>query len=163
MPYHAMRRHDRAITDSDEIERLLGSGRFATVALCDGDTPYAVTLSYGYDAPGRRLCFHVAPEGRKLDIIERNPRACASIVADNGYTPGKCEHPFESAIVFGTMRVLEDPDEVRAAMRVLVGHLEAAEDVPAIWERTRLDTEARLATFRGLVLEIDDVSAKAGR
>ena len=72
---HAMRREDRAITDPAEIDRILSEARYATVALADGAEPYVVTLSCGYDARRRQLCFHVAPAGRKLDIISRNPRA----------------------------------------------------------------------------------------
>jgi len=158
-----MRRKDRRITDSAEIDRLLAEARYATVALADGDQPYLVTLSCGYDVENRRLCFHVACAGRKLDIVARNAKACATVVADGGYRHGECAHPFESVVMTGTMRLLEDPAEVRAAMRVLIGQLESAENADAIFERNRLDSDVALKQFRLLVFEIEDATAKRGQ
>jgi len=160
---HPLRRQDRAITDAARIEEIIASARYATVALVDGDEPYVVTLSCGYDAPRRRLCFHVAHEGRKLDIVARNPRACATIVVDHGYSVGACEHPFESVVMTGRMRVLDDPDDAREAMRTLIVQLEGTENLPAVWDRNKLDGEAVFRRMRMLVLEIDDVTAKAGK
>jgi uncharacterized protein len=159
---HSMRRHDREVTDPAVIDEILSAGRYATVGLSDGDEPYVVTLSCGYDAQRNRLCFHVAPAGRKLDIIAKNPRASATIVDDLGYNTGACEHPFRSVVISGTMRMLEDPEDVRVAMRTLIAQLESESDAAVIYERNKLDTEAALVRFRLLVLDIDDVSAKQG-
>jgi nitroimidazol reductase NimA-like FMN-containing flavoprotein (pyridoxamine 5'-phosphate oxidase superfamily) len=160
---HDLRRGDLEITDAAEIDDILASARHATVALVDGDEPYIVTLSCGYDAVRQRLCFHVAPSGRKLDIIARNPKACATVVRDKGYLAGECAHPYESVLLFGRMRLLDDPAEVRVAMRTLIGQLEKPEAGAAIWQRNELDTPEVLVRFRMLVLEIEDRSAKAGR
>jgi len=155
-----MRRSDCAITDRETIDAILSAGRFTTIALCDADEPYAVTLSYGYDATRYRLCFHVAKAGRKLDIIAVNPRACATVIDDLGYLHGECAHPFRSVVMTGRMRLLDDPDDIRAAMRTLIGQLESEEDSAAVFEQNKLDTDAGLQRFRALVFEIEDVSAK---
>lgn len=155
-----MRRHDREITDPAVIEQIISEGKFTTVALTDGDEPYLVTLSYGYDAKNRRLCFHVARKGRKLDIIERNPRACATVVVDLGYNHGECEHPFRSVVMTGRMRLAADDDEARDIMRSLLAQLEPTEGA---WEAMRLDDEARMNSFRALVFEIESVCGKEGR
>lgn len=158
-----LRRQDRAITEPAEIESVLHAAKYATIALADGEEPYVVTLSCGYDEANRRLCFHVAPEGRKLDIIAKNPRACVTVLRDLGYNAGACEHPFESVVMTGRMRVLEDRAEAAHAMRVLIAHLEGAENFSAVWERNKLDTEAPFARMRMLAFEIDEVSAKRGK
>ena len=160
---HDLRRHDLEITDSAEIDRLLSSAKFASVALADGEEPYLVTLSCGYDAAKGRLCFHVAPNGRKLDIIAKNPRGCATVVHDLGYKAGECAHPYASVVLFGHLRVLDDPADAREAMRTLIGQLESPEDESAIWARNLLDTEAGLARCRMLAFEIEDLTAKAGQ
>lgn len=157
---HPMRRHDCEITDPDAIASILSAARYATIALCDGNEPYVVTLSCGYDPARNRLCFHVATAGRKLDIIAKNPSACVTIVEDLGYLHGECAHPFRSAVMTGTMRVLKDADDVRVAMRTLIGQLESAEDTEALFEKHKLDTDAALDRFRMLVFEIDTLSAK---
>ena len=159
---HPLRRQDRAITDPAAIDALLRGARFATIALADGAAPYAVTLSCGYDAASHRLCFHVAPVGRKLDIIARNPRACVTIVADLGYKAGECAHPFQSLVMEGRMRLLDDLDEARSAMRSLIGQLEGAEAVSELFAHHELDGEAVFRRMSVLVFEIDDITAKEG-
>lgn len=159
---HPIRREDREITDPAHIERILSEAHFATVGLADGDEPYVVTLSCGYDAPGKRLCFHVAPAGRKLDIIARHPRACVTVVEDLGYKTGECAHPFRSVVMEGRMRLVTDSAETRQAMRVLIGQLESAEDGERVYARNKLDDNASLERFRMLVFEIDEMSAKEG-
>lgn len=157
---HPMRRHDCEITDPATIDEILTAGRYATIALCDGDEPYVVTLSCGYDAERRRLCFHVAPAGRKLDIIATNPRACATIVDDLGYKHGDCAHPFRSVVMTGTMRVVEDPEDMRAGMRTLISQLETPGDVEVIFAQHKLETDQGLKRFKLLVLDIEEMSAK---
>ncbi len=159
---HPLRREDRAITDPAQIDAILAGARYATIALADGDEPYVVTLSCGYDAAGERLLFHVAPVGRKLDIIARNNRACATVVDDLGYNEGACEHPFRSVVMEGRMRLIDDPAEMRAAMRVLIGQLEGVSDAETVYARNKLDDDAALARFRMLAFEIEDVCAKEG-
>ncbi len=68
---------------SPTLPRSTGSsqkrGGPTIATLLTDDQPYVVTLSCGFDAANRRLCFHVANSGRKLDIIARNPKACATV------------------------------------------------------------------------------------
>lgn len=159
MKYH-MRRQDRAITDSDVIEALLTKGAYATIALVDGEEPYLVTLSYGYAPSPRRLYFHVANEGRKLDIIARNPRACATIIVEGGYTDGECEHPFQSLVIFGSIRRVSDPAEKLEAIHTLVDHLES--DPQAYWSSRSWALGQRLGGFSALCLDIEEITGKAG-
>ncbi len=158
---HHMRRADRQITDPATVERILRDGRYTSLALADSDQPYVVTLSYGYDSARRRLYFHAAHEGRKLAIIERNPRACATVVADGGYSVGDCAHPFESVVLFGTMRVVTDPAEKVHAIRTLVEHLEP--DPETFWKTRSWTLERRIGEFRALCLDVAEMTAKAGR
>jgi nitroimidazol reductase NimA-like FMN-containing flavoprotein (pyridoxamine 5'-phosphate oxidase superfamily) len=160
---HELRRADRQITHSADIDRILATAKYAMIALADGDQPYVVTLSCGYDPERQRLCFHSAPRGRKLDIIGNNPLACATVVREGGYKSGECAHPFESVVLFGRMRVLDDPDDARAAMRTLIGQLESTADRDALWQRHDLDTAEALARFRMLAFEIEHLTAKSGQ
>lgn len=160
MHYH-MRRTDRAITDDASITRILRSGKFTTVGLAGPDGPYVVTLSYGHDAQNNRLYFHVAHEGRKLDMIARDPRACATVISEHGYTQGECEHPFESLVMFGTLRVVDDPNEKVHAIRCLVDHLE--QDPESYWSSRSWQLAERLEGFTALAFEIERITAKSGK
>jgi len=158
--YH-LRRADREITDPAQIDSIIVRGRYTTLALVDGDEPYAVTLSYGYDANSSRLYFHVAHEGHKIDVIGKNPRACATIVIDEGYNHGECEHPFESAVIRGTLRTVADDDEKLRAIRALVEHLE--DEPEEYWASRSWNLSDRLAGFKALALEIESVTGKRGK
>ena len=125
-------------------------------------SPLGHVKRHGYDAHGNRLCFHVATVGRKLDIIARNPRACATIVVDLGYKPGECAHPFQSLVIEGRMRLLDDLDEARRAMRVLIGQLEGDDAVEGLFEHHELERETVFKRLGVLVLEIEDITAKEG-
>lgn len=158
MSYHGMRRHDREITDGATIQRILTSSRYTTIAIA-GDDPYLVTMSYGYDPELRRMCFHVAKEGKKLQRIALDARGCASVVEDLGYKRGECAHPYRSAVAFGKFRVVTDREDARRAMRTLLTQLEGDD---GSWEAMGLDNEERFDSFTVLVFDIESVSAKEG-
>lgn len=157
---HHMRRTDREIVDPVEVDSILRSGRYCSVALADEIEPYVVVLSYGYDDAPRRLYFHVAHAGYKMDVILCNPRACVSIVIDGGYAQGECAHNYASAILRGTMRVVDSIEEQRHALRVLVGHQE--DDPETYWASRELDDEKHYKRFTALALDIESVTAKKG-
>lgn len=158
---HPVRRSDREITNIESIDSIIGQGRYVTFALCDADGPYAVTLSYGYDPSARAMYMHVAPEGRKLDAIRRDPRACGTVVIDGGYNQGECEHPYRSVVMFGAMRIIEDPAEKRHAIETLVRHLE--DDPSGYWDTRSWDLDSRLGGFSALAFEIESLTAKQGK
>jgi nitroimidazol reductase NimA-like FMN-containing flavoprotein (pyridoxamine 5'-phosphate oxidase superfamily) len=157
MPHH-LRRADREITDLPRIRALLNEGRYCTIALFDGE-PYAVTLSYGYDASSGRLYFHCADAGRKIDAIGHGSRACATVVHDRGYKTGECAQPFESVVLHGSMHVITDPAEKLHGLRVLVQH---QEESPDAFSQMGLDDPVRANGVTALAFCIERLSAKAG-
>ena len=70
-----MRRKDREIRDIKELELIIGRAEVCHIALSDGDSPYLVSLNFGYEnSPNGKLYFHCAKMGRKIDIITTNNR-----------------------------------------------------------------------------------------
>jgi hypothetical protein len=53
--YH-LSKPERQIKDEKEILRLLKNGKYAVIAMCRNNEPYAVTLSYGYDKKTNSRC-----------------------------------------------------------------------------------------------------------
>ena len=158
--YH-VRRTDREITDPEALVSILKRGRFTTISMCHEGEPYLVTLSYGYDEAANALFFHTGIEGRKLDAIKADPRVCATVIIDGGYVQTKCEHPYESVVFTGRMSLVTDPDEARAGMRVLLGHLE--DEPQDVWDRNRLDSDTRFDRMRVARLDIEHLTGKAGK
>lgn len=157
--YH-MRRSDREITDRNEIDGILKNGTYASVALCRGDEPYVVSLSYGYDKAANRLYFHCAGSGRKLEVLAENPRACASVVEDGGYVRGQCEHRYRSVVLSGKMAVVTDLEEKKHGFEVLLNHLERD---PAPVKARTLPDAAAYGAVTVLRLDIESAAGKQGR
>jgi nitroimidazol reductase NimA-like FMN-containing flavoprotein (pyridoxamine 5'-phosphate oxidase superfamily) len=160
MPRYHVRRADREITDPVELDSILTRGTFATVAMCHDGEPYLVSLSYGYDASRRALYFHLATTGRKIDALAADPRVCATIVIDGGYERGVCEHHYESVVLTGRMALVDDADEARHGMRMLIEHLE--DDPSDVWERQALDRPETWRRLRVARLDIEEITGKAG-
>ena len=72
-----MRRADKEIKSKKEIESILKAGRVCHVGFADGDTPYVLAFNYGYK--NGAVYIHCAPEGRKMDIIRKNPKVCVEV------------------------------------------------------------------------------------
>jgi nitroimidazol reductase NimA-like FMN-containing flavoprotein (pyridoxamine 5'-phosphate oxidase superfamily) len=157
--YH-LNKADREITDPGELKRLLNQGKFATVAMCRKDEPYIVSMNYGYDQAEQALYFHSAPQGLKLEFIRENPRVCATIIDDRGYRPGRCEHHYSSLVIAGTMTVLQELEEKKRAMQVLLRHLEAD---PEPIRRRNLSDDRVYQRVALLKLSIEAMRGKSGK
>jgi uncharacterized protein len=126
--YH-MHRIEREITDRAIIIELIKSAKYMTVSMCDGGQPYGVVLSCGYDEAGNCFYFHCAKNGRKTDIIAKKPQVCGTIVEDHGYVKGDCYHKYRSAVVWGTMTIIDDLNEKKHSLDVLLRQLEGDPEV----------------------------------
>jgi len=119
-----MRKSEREITELTEKIDILIKGKYATISLCRDDEPYLVTLSYGYDKNENALYFHAALDGIKLDFIKANPNACGTVIEDHGYVVDQCEQNFRSLVFFGMMSIVDDLDEKKHGLNILLEHLE---------------------------------------
>lgn len=123
-----MRRKDREVTDSKEIESILENCRTANIAMiCEG-VPYVVPLSYGYELKDNQLIlyFHSAKEGRKIDALKRNHTVCFSIFDEgepvHADTPCNSGYYYSSVIGFGTAVFVEDAAEKQRALGKMFYH-----------------------------------------
>ena len=87
------------IIDTNEIENIIKKSNHITLALCDNNISYIVTMSYGYDINKKYLYFHCANKGDKLDYIKKNSNVIGTIIKDNGYLKTRCDHDYESLII----------------------------------------------------------------
>lgn len=99
--------------DADECRAILTRQRMCVLATADGDQPYAVPIFYGFD--GVTVYLGIA-EGRKTEVLERNPRLCLTI-AEVG--PGDS---WRSVLVLGRAEWIEDGAERTVAIRVMMEH-----------------------------------------
>nr|MDO8112965.1 pyridoxamine 5'-phosphate oxidase family protein [Candidatus Sigynarchaeota archaeon] len=121
---HKIRRSERAITNQDEINAIIKSEKFMTIAMCASNEPYLVTLNYGYDSIERCFYFHCAVEGKKLDILRQNPVVWGQIIQDRGYIVGDCSHAYSSVEFHGKVSLLNGVLEKKNALSFMIDRLE---------------------------------------
>ena len=115
----SMRRTDRQISSSEAMELLRRAeyGVLSTVGP-DGEA-YGVPLTFVLDETAGVLLFHCATTGRKLDCLRAHPRAQFVVIADTKVLPDVFSIEYASAMVEGTVDILDDPDlKKQGAVRI---------------------------------------------
>ena len=119
MVFREMRRKKQALSQQ-EIAQILQQETSGVLALIGDEVyPYAVPISYVYD--GEKLYFHSAKRGHKLDAIQQNAKASFCVVAKDTVVPEEYTTYFQSVIVFGQIRLIQDERAKRAAIEKLAG------------------------------------------
>ena len=117
-----MRRKEKEITDKSEIESIIRNSMVCRLGLVDDSCAYVVPLCFGLKDSS--LYFHSTTEGRKIEMLKRNPRVCfefdnivAIQVAKTACYSGMQDR---SIIGYGTASFIEDPDEKRRALDIIM-------------------------------------------
>lgn len=117
-----MRKRSREMDAAWALE-VMDKAPYMTVSMADTDgEAYAVPLSV-VRTDEKTFYFHCALEGRKLDILQRNPRVCLTAVSKCkptvGPKDGSFTLEFRSAIAFGRAEQVTDEEEKREALRAI--------------------------------------------
>jgi len=117
-----MRREEKEIKDTAEIEEILSKAFVCRLGLCDNGRPYVVPLCFGYK--DNALYFHCAKEGKKLDILRENNNVCFEVDTDcqviKAEQACKFEMRYKSVIGFGRAQLIEDPELKRRGLDVIM-------------------------------------------
>ncbi|MGY5875736.1 MAG: pyridoxamine 5'-phosphate oxidase family protein [Candidatus Thorarchaeota archaeon] len=119
-----IRRKEKAITEHSEMVQILKTAKYVTIAMIDGDQPYLVTLSHGYDEDKNCIYFHCAKDGKKVDILSVNNKVWGQAIDDYGYQQGSCDHLYATTQFSGRVTFLEDIEDKRHALIVMITGLE---------------------------------------
>lgn len=139
-----MRRTDREITSFAELIRIIQQCDVCRLALYDTPYPYILPLNFGMVVEGQQvtLYFHGAKEGKKYDLIAKNPNA--SFEMDCGHKlivdkdACKCTMAYESVIGQGEVSLVSGEEKL-VGLRALMQQYHSAEDFtfpPQVVERT---------------------------
>ena len=117
-----MRRKDKEITDKKEIEKILKKSQICHIAMVDKEKPYIVPMNFGYE--NKTLFFHSALEGRKINLIKKNPNLCFEVDQVVQFKKAKiaCDWSIEykSVIGEGRAQLLYDPEEKREGLNIIM-------------------------------------------
>ena len=152
-----MRRNEREITSRADIDAVIRRCQVCRLGLADGGEPYVVPLCFGYD--GGTLYFHAARDGRKLDLMRRNSRVCfeSDIVEEIIEASTACGWgmQFQSVLGTGTASTVEDPEEKRRALALIM--TQYAGDRPFTFPEEAIDGTAVF------LVKIDSIAGKQSK
>lgn len=145
-------------TSYEEARDILFRADYGVLSTtCDDGLPYGVPLSFVLS--GNAIYFHCATEGQKLDNIMHDSRVCLTAVAAAQPVPEKFTMLYESAMVFGTVRIVYAENERRAALRLLCGKYAPKMDEAAL--QAYFDKHAANTTV--LRLDVEYIAGKRSR
>ena len=154
-----MRRNDKALTSRTAMEKILSETEFITMAMCNGEEPYLVTMNHGFDPARNCLFLHCAGEGKKLEILKKNNRVWAQAMKDLGYIQGACDHRYISVHIDGRAHIVQDESEKRYALDIMIRQLENYPE-PVREKQVTPDAVRRVTILR---IEIEAMTAKASK
>lgn len=124
-----MRRKDREISDQTQILSIMHACESVCIAMEDphGDVPYLVALSYGVETKEEEilLYFHSALEGKKVELLNKNPKVRFFMHQGQGvvYDPTKhsCTMNYESVSGIGYVEELQGKEKLHG-LDILMQH-----------------------------------------
>lgn len=160
MPKIEVKRHsDRQVHDDVAINALLDSEYVAHVGFIDPDTQSPYVIPMGFARDNSRILLHGSTGSRLMMLIAQGVDLCVSITKLNAIVVARSAFNssmnYESVMIFGKARVLED-DEKDVALERITNKL-----VPGLWEYGRPMKKKESAATMIVELPLDKVSAKS--
>ena len=126
-----MRRKDREVTDPVKIADIISRCTCCRIGFNDDGEVYIVPLNFGYEVKNNAYTFyfHGAKEGRKIDLIAKNPIVGFEMDTDfavysHGESEAACAYTahFQSIIGNGTVSIVSDTEEKKLGLSLLMKH-----------------------------------------
>jgi uncharacterized protein len=117
-----MRRSEKAVTEADELYRIIDSCDYCRIGMINETMPYIVPVCF--IRRGNAIFFHSAREGLKNDLLGRNPDVCLEMECDVSIVPS--ENPcrwgvrYKSIIGTGRASFVDDPAEKEQVLTALM-------------------------------------------
>ena len=126
-----MRRKDREVTDPTKIADIITRCTCCRLGFNDDGEVYIVPLNFGYAVKDNTYTFyfHGAKQGRKIDLIAKNPEIGFEMDTDHAvYSHGgsetACDYTarFQSIIGNGIVTIITDTQEKKLGLSLLMEH-----------------------------------------
>ncbi len=148
---------EKAAYDKETVHGILDSALLASVGFVQDGQPVVVPMLYGRD--GETVYLHGARKARVIRLLEGTTTACLNVTHVDGLVYARSAFNssmnYRSATVFGTPRLIEDPDEKLRALRII-----SESTMPGRWDEVRDSHENEVRMTGVIALEIASASAK---
>lgn len=148
---------EKADYDRGTVHEILDSALLASVGFVQDGQPVVVPMLYGRE--GETLFLHGARKARVIRLLENTATACLNVTHVDALVYARSAFNssmnYRSATVFGTPRLLDDPDEKLHALRVI-----SECTMPGRWDEVRESHEKEIKMTGVIALDIESASAK---
>ena len=143
--------------DSDSVHEVLDAGLFGHVGFVQDGQPLVIPMLYARE--GEVVYLHGARKARIVKLLASGGKVCVNVTLLDGIVAARSAFNssmnYRSAVVFGTGRLLEDPEEILHALEVISDHV-----FPGRWSELRAPLDRELAMTGVIALKIESASAK---
>lgn len=143
--------------DRETVYAILDAGFVCHVGFNADGQPYVIPTNYG--RAGDTLYLHGSAASRMLRTLSGGVPVCVTVTHVDGLVLARSafHHSvnYRSVVILGTARLVEDPAEKMAALRVFTEHV-----LKGRWDDVRQPTEQELKGTMVLALPLEEVSAK---
>ena len=148
---------EKASYDRGTVHDILDSGLVAHVAFVENGQPVVVPMLYGRD--GETIFLHGARKARVIRLLEQTGTACLNVTHVDGLVFARSAFNssmrYRSVTVFGTARLIDDPNEKLHALRII-----SECTMPGRWDELRESHEKEVKMTGVIELAIESASAK---
>jgi nitroimidazol reductase NimA-like FMN-containing flavoprotein (pyridoxamine 5'-phosphate oxidase superfamily) len=147
--------------DDEWIRAFLHEARVAHIASAPDGQPFLTPSTFWFDEENHEIIFHSNIAGRIRSNIENNPKVCLEVSELGRLLPANVALEFSlqyrSVVVFGTVRLVSDPQEAR---RVLYGLIKKYFPLMTPGQEFREITDKELRATSVYALQIEEWSGK---
>ncbi len=117
-----MRKTNQEITDKSVLDEILTNSKICRLGMIDNRLPYVLPFNFGYHE--NCIYIHSAPEGKKIDILKKNPLVCfeveqqADIVEDE--IACKWSTLYRSVVGYGNVQLVTEFEAKKRGLEIIM-------------------------------------------
>lgn len=117
-----MRKTNQEIKDKSVLDEILTNSKICRLGMIDNGLPYVLPFNFGYHE--NCIYIHSAPEGKKIDILKKNPLVCfeveqqADIVEDE--IACKWSTLYQSVVGYGNVQLVTEFEEKKHGLEIIM-------------------------------------------
>jgi nitroimidazol reductase NimA-like FMN-containing flavoprotein (pyridoxamine 5'-phosphate oxidase superfamily) len=146
------------------MEDILKRAEVGRLAFCDGSKPYVIPLNFLYKEG--KIVFHCAWEGKKLDLIAKNPDCCFEVDEFMGevsyHYDSRCHLDYDSVLLFGKAHFENEAEEKIRLLQFFAEKYNELYKKP-ISEGGRRYTADRVSECCCIVIDIEELTGRRER
>ena len=157
--FHVARHDEREVFDREAVNRLLDNQYVAHVGFIDQDNQMPFVIPMGVARDNDRILLHGSTGSRMMRQIAQGIDLCVTVTQLNAIVVARSAFNssmnYESVMIFGVARVLEDAEKDIALERI------TEKLVPGLWNYGRPLVAKEMAATMIVELSLDKISAKS--